>query len=312
VVRRDFGAARTIVGAARANPDAFLRHVERNGRVVLDVFVTNVKPLLPIGRPARVALGQTLAALLALGVIAAFARFVVLRRRSQGTPDVRRGSVLLVSAACVIVPYAASAFIVHPRHHHLIVVLPGLGAVAAWGLSGFLPNPRVPEWVAPLVAALMIGIVPAHTTWDVAASVDGWHWTPWYRTLGTDSPGTRARQQIVTTIDAMGRLRGPGDRPLKVMEGNRQIIGRRFYAYPDSEFIDPESCSPFLTCIGTKQPDVIVVDRGLMQMYADLRDEGLTRFLAAAPPEYAGIEIGDELLIFASGAGVRLGEPRAR
>jgi hypothetical protein len=127
---RDFGNARSLTAALRANPGAILRHVEFNLEHAPLRFAQVIEPKTGLEHVAPRRLTATVrdsfAILVAIG-------FVLALRGAWRNPRTRAVVLLLAAMAVAIV---ASAVLMHPRWHYLLPLGAFLEAFAAVGIPG--------------------------------------------------------------------------------------------------------------------------------------------------------------------------------
>ena len=175
----DFGDAKTIGGALRANPGAFLQHVWTNVTRTPGLFAETMEPKLMLGEPIRPTLRDAYAVVLIAGA-------------ALGIPvlwkDARRRAVVLLVAALGIATLV-SILLVHPRLHYFQPIAVFLEAFAAVGIPGAAAwvwrrvrkkrAPAEPEARRGLLPAAIAGALalvlvpnPAHG-WCVESAITG-------------------------------------------------------------------------------------------------------------------------------------------
>jgi hypothetical protein len=298
IIQRDFGDARSVTEAARANPRAFLWHVGRNVSAMPSAFVAMLRPSLPIGPRAQVAVAVALAVVLVGGVLLGIARLARARARGR-LDDLRIGVTLVTIAGCTIVPVIAIASLVFPRSRYLVAIIAPVGVLAAWGLSWPLGWTRCARatWAAPLLAASTVALMPARSIAELRADrPDPAALAPWYARLGGWVTVPRTRPLKVTVAELLLRLPDPTGRPIRILESGRFHL----YAKPEAVLIDPGDCMPFVACVASKQPDIVVFGPDLLETYDVAADTGARDFLAMPPPPYRLIEVAHFVIAFRS------------
>ena len=219
-----FGAAASLIDAARANPGAVARHLAANlaGSVafLLGGAFRHYPVLAPAGSATGVAIESWLLAALAYGALAAVALDGERRRLLLA----RHGDLLLcyvvVSAFCL-----AAATVVYPRPHYLAV--PAVLALLAGALAAALlvPEPRARPWPTRLLAAAVcLAIVPRPFLLPSAYAVPGAPFTarvdvtrPVADTLATvRALALPPPVRVLTLTDGLGELLGAGYEEVKM------------------------------------------------------------------------------------------------
>jgi hypothetical protein len=168
--RDDFGDAKSVGAAFRANPDAVFWHLWRNVRRLPECLTAcatphveltpmrlpHVHPDAPVFRPytrgaARAAVGLAL-------VLGLFGAARGLRRWWTGEPSALPiGALALVA---LVPPMLAGTVLVFPRFHYMIPVLAVAAALAAAGFRHLAPTARLGARALVALVAVLALVVP--------------------------------------------------------------------------------------------------------------------------------------------------------
>ena len=284
-IRADFGAATTVGGALRNNPDAFLWHVGTNAQRLPGALSQLATPRIDLSRlrhahmflniPSRHPTSESLARrAVALVVGCGLVGVVIgLRRWRRGADEAGALPVGALMLALVAAPALAAALLVFPRYHYGI---PSVVFVIALAAAGFRHLPR-PRWASgrsaersALVAALvaLALVVPNRANgWCVQSRI----WGP---------KGGQVIEPVATpyrdSVRAIRALDLRGDVVFLDLSG-----ARSFYAGFGSAVVDPFTARPgerFLPFVRRTNVGVVVFEPHLLHV-APMRDDPDARAL---------------------------------
>ena len=231
VWEQQFGAARSLGEALRANPAAALHHLASNlagsARHLLGGAFRHV-PLLAPAVPLGIALEAWLAALAVLAVLAAAVARPTARRRL-----IDRHGELLLAGAIVAAPCVAAAVVVYPRPHYLLIPWVLLLSSGLLALAALLPAPAARGWPLRLLAAVgCLAAVPRPFVLPTAYAAPG---VPYMARITVDRsvadtlavlrglPLPRPAH-VLTLTDGLGELLGPGYEEVRMWEKGDQPL----------------------------------------------------------------------------------------
>jgi hypothetical protein len=270
-IRASFDDATSLGEALAANPGAIARHVASNlagyPTALAGTFLAHFTPLLPAGEPWSRTVGIWLLGLAALGAAA----WGLYRHRGELRARLRERGLQLLMFALLCGPALASAIIIYPRTHYLLLqgVLLALAAgllAAGRGASGR----GATAGLAATALALTLLTPPVGATW-YGASLAG-HGSP--------------NRDTILFIRALG-VAGPTDL-LEAEGGFHVYLGPQFRRVP--HFLKEGGAEAFLRERGV---DLVVVSEQLRRdrRYADdpewraiLADPGAAGFSRVAIP----------------------------
>jgi hypothetical protein len=230
--QREFGDSHSIAGAAPANPGAIARHLFDNLvgtlRFMLGPAFAHQPLLAPATSPTAVAIENGFLSLSAFGVLLYAARNRNARRRMRDL----YGPTLLSYATIAAFSFA-SAVLIYPVAHYLMI--PGVLSIstAALAAAASLPPPSMDSWRLRMGAALLcLAAIPKPFVLPSAHRPAGGRFASEIsvrrRVLDTIDHIRSLRLatpvQVLTTTDGIGEMLGRGFREIKMWRKGAQPL----------------------------------------------------------------------------------------
>lgn len=267
IIKANFGKVSTVLQAVEARPRAFLWHLTKNAKTLMDNadlwhltkndnrFTGNSDVVLSpvsssLDNASVIRLNDT-SSIILFEVIKTSFEILLIVGLILGLYHARKdekGRRLIIMLFALLVPFFISVLVIYPRLHYFMAPLAILFVLAGYGWSRTLFKLSV--WSLSIAPVPFILLALA---WNEAPYLPNFATIQFLKTLVLPPNGT-------------------------ILESD---YGRALYANLNYVRISQTQCNPFLECLQSQRPTVIVSDGRLVNYYA--KDAG---FHSATPREF--------------------------
>lgn len=256
IIKANFGDVSTVLQAAESRPRAFLWHLTKNAKDLMenaDVWhltsdrMSNAADVLS---PVSPALDNASSIILFVVVKTLFEIFLIvgLILGLYHARQDEKGRRLLIMLIALLIPFSISVLVIYPRLHYFMAPLAILFVLAGYGWSR--TRFKLSVWLLSIAAVPFILLALA---WNEAPYLPNLATIQFLRTLVLPPNGT-------------------------ILESD---FSRAVYANLNYVRISQTQCKPFVECLQSQRPTVIVSNDRLRNYYA--KDAG---FHSATPREF--------------------------